>query len=100
MGAAELAFRKLTQIAFPDDVVKQSMLWHAKETPSDAQCETLGHVSFVDNCKAFNAKSAFAFQFHQVVVNRCAEIRRGLNLDVAGAVMQSCLVGKSEEVVV
>jgi len=99
--AAELTFRKFTQIAVPGDADKQSMLWHAKESPRYAQCETLGHVSFVNHCQSqFNAKSAFALQFHQVVVNVCAEIARGLNLDVVSAVQQSCAAGKPEEVLV
>merc|ERR1712176_1672228 len=52
---------------------------------------TSAHAAFIEHCAdQFDANSGFALQFHQVVVNVCADIARGLDLVVVGAVQQAC----------
>merc|ERR1711976_104235 len=89
--AVEDAYTRLTKLAFPDDVAKQQALRRDQQQPQHADCELSAHASFRIHCgDKFDANSGFALQFHQVVVNVCAEVARGLNFDVSAAAQQSC----------
>merc|ERR1719198_353244 len=87
--AVEKAYRKFAEIAYPGDEEKQKAARRRTEKPDNRDCEMDGHGAFRRYCSdQFDANSGFALQFHQVVVNVCADIARGLKLAVAGAVQE------------
>jgi len=89
--AAETAFRRFAQIAYPHDEEAQEVAWTSTRKPDHPECEIAGHKAFAKFCgEDFDANSAFALQFHRVVVHVCADVADGLNLSVSGAVQQAC----------
>jgi len=89
--AAESAYVRFAAIAFPGDSEKQEEILQVSEEPENADCELAAHAAFRIHCaEQFDANSGFALQFHQVVVNVCAAVARGLNLDVETAARQAC----------
>merc|ERR1712179_280162 len=89
--AVEKAYRAFAEIAYPDDEEKQEAARRLREKPENRDCEMDGHAAFREHCAhRFDAKSGFAMQFHQVTVNICADVARGLNLAVVAAVQQAC----------
>jgi len=95
--AAEATFRRIAELAYPGDVAKQQAVRHLQETPQSIDCEKGAHMVLRKSCAhKFDASSGFAMQFQQVIVNICADVRRGLNLDVLGFAEQACTVEEQE----
>jgi len=91
--AVESAYRQFAAIAYPGDTDKQKAARRLKEKPDFPECEMAAHDAFLQYCSdKFDANSGFAMQFHQVVVNVCADIAHGLKLAVVGAVQQACAI--------
>merc|ERR1712110_521052 len=89
--AADTLYRLLAEAAYPDDEAKQKLVRRAVELPDFPECELETHAAIRENCAPrFDANSGFALQFHQVVVNICADVARGLNMDVAGNAEAIC----------
>eukprot|EP00928_Gymnodinium_smaydae_P078884 TRINITY_DN62942_c0_g1_i1.p1 TRINITY_DN62942_c0_g1~~TRINITY_DN62942_c0_g1_i1.p1 ORF type:complete len:445 (+),score=130.75 TRINITY_DN62942_c0_g1_i1:67-1401(+) len=89
--AVESVYAKLAALAYPGDADAQSALRHDREPPVHRDCEMAGHAAIRTECAGqFNANSGFALQFHQVVVNLCAAVSRGLSFDVVAAARQAC----------
>jgi len=88
---AESAYRRFAEVAYPGDVEAQKAARRLKHKPDYMECEMDAHKAFAKYCQGeFDANSAFALQFHQVVVNVCHDIASGLNLAVVPAVEQAC----------
>lgn len=60
----------------------------ASAQPDNVDCEMAAHTAFVQHGK-FDANSGFAMQFHQYVVNVCAD-ESSANMDIASVVAQAC----------
>jgi len=89
--AAEATFRLIAELAYPGDETKQKAVRRSRETPDNVDCEKGAHMALRSNCAhKFDASSGFAMQFQQVIVNICADVRRGLNLDVPAIAVQAC----------
>jgi len=90
---AESAYRRFAEVAYPGDEEAQKAARRLRHKPDYFECETDAHKAFAKYCQGmFDANSAFALQFHQVVVNVCHDIASGLNLAVVPAVQQACAV--------
>merc|ERR1712217_147052 len=88
---AESAYRRFAEVAYPGDEDAQKAARRLKHKPDYMECEMDAHKAFAQYCDGmFDANSAFALQFHQVVVNVCHDIASGLNLAVVPAVEQAC----------
>merc|ERR1740121_227531 len=89
--AAEVVYRTLAERAYPGNESKQQEVRRLLEPPDFPECELSAHAAIRDHCASqFDANSGFALQFHQVVVNICADVARGLNLDVPNIAKLSC----------
>jgi len=89
--AAERVYRMIAEVAYPEDESKQKQVRRAVESPNFPECELAAHAAVREHCTSqFDANSGFALQFHQVIVNICADVARGLNLDVPGVAKLSC----------
>lgn len=89
--AVERVYAKLAELAYPEDLAAQRELRLSREPPAHKECELAGHAAIRTQCAGqFNANSGFALQFHQVVVNLCAAVARGLDFGVAEAARQAC----------
>jgi len=60
----------------------------ASAQPDNMDCEMAAHTAFVQHGK-FDANSGFAMQFHQYVVNVCADDSTA-NMNIAAVVAQAC----------
>lgn len=63
-------------IAYPESVDEQKRLsaWDSVHSPDHPECEVQGHMALVDACKdKLDMTTAFAMQFHQVMVNLCSD---------------------------
>jgi hypothetical protein len=89
--AAEAAYLKFLELVYPGDAAKQAAAREAQKLPNDKDCELPAHDNF-QTYGTFDATSGFAMQFHQWVVNVCADVAAsGSNFDVAEAAKQACL---------
>merc|ERR1712232_309508 len=99
--AAEATFRLIAELAYPGNETKQQLARRIRETPENVDCEKGAHMALRSSCAhKFDASSGFAMQFQQVIVNICADVRRGLNLDVPAIAMQACAEGRASEIAV
>lgn len=70
-------------MAYPGDENKQQKMMTARELPNQPACEKTVHEVFFDHGSSqFDANTGFALQFHQYVVNVCAD-QVGSNVDLA-----------------
>lgn len=70
----DLVHERLLGLLFPDDEAKQEEMRTSKAKPENMDCELRVHRAFkAHSAGQFNPNSAFALQFHQIVVNVCAE---------------------------
>merc|ERR1712113_1339458 len=83
----EKAYEVFLSIVYQSETQREAAR-RGKALPNNMQCEMAAHSSFVDYGK-FDANSVFAMQFHQYVVNVCADdvVR---NIDIASAVARAC----------
>lgn len=90
--ATETAYRRFTELVHPKDEAKREALWTRRSKPDSVDCELDVHRAFRESCAdKFDANSGFALQFHQLVVNACAEVAaEGLNADLATFARQAC----------
>lgn len=94
--AVEVAYLRLAELAYPGDVVAQERLQQLREPPDQPECELAGHAAIRESCAGqFDANSGFALQFHQVMVNICAAVARGLNFDVVSGGRAACAASAS-----
>jgi len=78
----EAAYTRFVALAYPDNAAKQQAMWSGKTRPSRLDCERSTRDAFKTSPN-FNSFSAFAMQFHQVIVNVCADVAEtGANLDL------------------
>jgi len=78
----EAAYTRFVALAYPDDVAKQQAMWSGKTRPGRLDCERSTRDAFKTSPN-FNSFSTFAMQFHQVIVNVCADVAEtGANLDL------------------
>merc|ERR1711939_1284407 len=98
MGQAELAkqlavdtaYTRFLEILYPGDEAKQVNMRQQKTQANEFECEMDTHGAFREYGAAkFDANSGFALQFHQIVVNVCADVK-GLNVDVPAAAKAAC----------
>jgi len=89
---AEVVYRNLVTIAYPDSTEQQELCFRAKYKPDNMDCEKKGHQTIRQQCaELFDANSGFALQFHQQVVNVCHDIAsEGLVLDIEKAATEAC----------
>lgn len=81
--AVEKAYVRFVQLVFPNDESKQHQMMTARELPNQPECEKTVHKVFREHGSSqFDANSGFALQFHQYVVNVCAD-QTGSNVDLA-----------------
>jgi len=84
----ERAYERLLAIVYPSSEDRRETARKGKTTPHDMACEMLAHGAFEEHGR-FDANSGFALQFHQYVVNVCAD--EGVaNVDIASAVARAC----------
>jgi len=89
--AAEATFRQLAELSYPGDLKSQEAVRRLREKPNNPMCEKTTHVTLCKSCASkFDAGSGFALQFHQVIVNICADVARGLKLDLPGIAEKVC----------
>jgi len=89
--AAESAYRAFAKIAYPGNEEKQKAARRLRNKPDNMECEMSAHEAFGKYCQhKFDFNSGFALQFHQVVVNVCADVANGLKLTVVDAAQQAC----------
>jgi len=90
--AVEKVYTRFLEIVYPGDEQKQSEIRNQQVKASDPNCELATHKAFREHGRdQFDANSGFAFQFHQWVVNVCADVAAtGANLDLAAAAAQAC----------
>merc|ERR1712178_330995 len=89
--AAEATFRRLAELSYPGDLKLQEGARRLREKPNNPACEKTTHVTLHKRCATkFDAGSGFALQFHQVIVNICADVARGLQLDLPGIAEKVC----------
>merc|ERR1719198_2603634 len=89
--AAEATFRRIAELSYPGDLKSQEAARRLREKPNNPVCEKATHVTLRKSCaEKFDAGSGFAMQFHQVIVNICANVARGLKLDLPGIAEKVC----------
>jgi hypothetical protein len=89
--SAEVIYRRMLRLAFPNDEDTRRTVWNSVEKPSNATCEVATHLALVSECNSyFNAASSSASHLHQVVVNLCAVAPKN-ELDVAALAAKACL---------
>merc|ERR1711904_166053 len=88
---AEATFRRIAELSYPDDKEKQMALRRLEEKPENPTCEVGTHMALRKSCAGkFDAGTGFAMQFQRVIVNICADVRRGLPLDLPAIARQAC----------
>jgi len=91
--AVDTIHERFLALVFPGDEAKQEAMRTAKVMPSLMDCELRVHNAFQNyGAEHFNANSGFALQFHQIVVNVCAEfsMANGPISQLEGAVKDAC----------
>merc|ERR1712110_1124440 len=84
-------YRIFAALTYPDALEKQQDLRRRRESPEQMRCEVDTHQAFVTYCAhRFDANSPFALSFHQVVVNVCSDVAKGLQLAVPGVAEMAC----------
>merc|ERR1719321_2635755 len=72
--AVDLIHDKFLDLVYPGDEAKQESMRTDKVKPSLRDCEMRVHTAFQNYAaQHFDANSGFALQFHQIVVNVCAD---------------------------
>jgi len=72
--AVDMIHTKFLALVYPDDEAKQEAMRSDKVQPSLRDCEVRVHNAFMNYAADhFDANSGFALQFHQIVVNVCAD---------------------------
>ena len=62
----------LVESAYPSDEAQQYKTWTTVSKPQNPQCELVVHKALVTYCGSkVDVTTAYALQFHQVVVNLC-----------------------------
>lgn len=90
--AVDTAYTKFLEILYPGDEAKQASMRQQKTEANEMECEMATHEAFREyGAVNFDANSGFALQFHQIVVNVCADVK-GLNVDVPAAAKAACEV--------
>jgi glycosylphosphatidylinositol transamidase (GPIT) subunit GPI8 len=69
----QLLYWDLVMVAFPDSYDKRYAIWTDTAKPLDAMCELHVHQALMDHCDGNLVATSYALQFHQVVVNLCAD---------------------------
>jgi len=68
------AYWRLIKSALPHNKKVREDVWRSRAPPKQPSCEKQVHNSLVKHCgKRADMTTAYALQFHQVVVNLCAE---------------------------
>jgi legumain len=89
--AAETTFRRIAELSYPGDKEKQMAVRRLQEKPENPTCEVGTHMALRRSCAGkFDAGTGFAMQFQRVIVNICADVRRGLPLDLPAIARQAC----------
>jgi legumain len=89
--AAEATFRRIAELSYPEDKEKQMAVRRLRKRPENPACEKDAHMAVRKSCAGkFDAASGFALQFQQVIVNICADVQRGLPLDLAAIARKAC----------
>jgi len=88
---AEATFRHIAELSYPEDKAKQMAVRRLRESPGNPACEKGTHLALRKSCAGkFDAGSGFATQFQQVIVNICADVQRGLRLDLPAIARKAC----------
>jgi len=89
---AEVLYRRLVEIAYPDSEEEQERVRHALHKPDNMECEKSGHKTIRNQCaELFDANSGFALGLHQLMVNVCHDIVTGaIVLDIEVAATTAC----------
>jgi len=88
---AEATFRLIAELSYPDDKEKQMAVRRLQEKPENPTCEVGTHMALRRSCAGkFDAGSGFAMQFQRVIVNICADVQRGLALDLPAIARRAC----------
>jgi legumain len=88
---AEDTFRHIAELSYPGDETKQLAVRRLRESPANPICEKGTHLALRNSCASkFDAASGFAMQFQQVVVNICADVQRGLKVDLPAIARKAC----------
>jgi legumain len=94
--AVDVIHDKFLALVFPGDEAKQEEMRTAKVAPSLRDCEMRVHNAFEAHAaQHYTVNSGFALQFHQIVVNTCAEFAQanGPISQLEGAVKDACSQG-------
>merc|ERR1711881_223309 len=94
--AVDVIHDRFLALVFPGDDAKQEEMRTSKVMPSLMDCEMRVHTAFRNYAaEHFDANSGFALQFHQIVVNVCAEFAQanGPISQLEGAVKDACSQG-------
>jgi len=94
--AVDMIHNKFLEIVYPGDEAKQEAMRTDKVKPSLKDCELRVHNAFhTYAAEHFYANSGFALQFHQIVVNVCADQAQanGPISKLEGAVKDACAQG-------
>jgi legumain len=83
----EKAYEQFLTLVYSEEH-KRDAARTASSLPDNMECEMAAHTAFVQHGK-FDANSGFAMQFHQYVVNVCADDATA-NMDIASVVAQAC----------
>merc|ERR1712167_40371 len=72
--AVDMIHDRFLQLVIPGDDAKQESMRSGKAKPSLLDCEMRVHRAFESHAaQHYSVNSGFALQFHQIVVNTCAE---------------------------
>merc|ERR1711865_529184 len=94
--AVDMIHSKFLSLVYPGDDAKQEAMRTDKVKPALRDCEVRVHNAFMDYAaEHFDANTGFALQFHQVVVNVCADQAQanGPISNLEGAVKDACAEG-------
>merc|ERR1712167_382662 len=92
--AVDQIHEKFLALVFPGDEAKQEAMRTGKAKPSLADCEKRVHKAFETHAAPhYTVNGGFALQFHQIVVNVCAEASNGPVSELESAVKEACASG-------
>merc|ERR1712070_195337 len=94
--AVDMIHNKWLDLVYPGDEAKQEAMRAEKAKPSNMDCELRVHNAFQSYAaEHFDANSGFALQFHQIVVNVCADLAQsnGPVSQLEAAVKDACSQG-------
>jgi len=63
----------LVMLAAPDSYDERHAIWSIASKPANPKCEMRVHRAMMNHCDGNLVGSSYALQFHQVVVNLCAD---------------------------